>query len=202
MDNEDAILTSLRQHLNPQTIERMSTRIGADPAATSNAVSMALPALLAGLSRNASTPAGATALDSALKQHDGGILGNLGSLFGDGAGTSGGIGAAILGHIFGGKRSSVEAGVGKASGLDSQQIGQLLVMLAPIVMGVLGKMKQQKGLDANQLPDVLGRSATRMEKDSPISGGIASMLDANRDGQIMDDLGRMGTSVLGGLFRK
>jgi hypothetical protein len=28
-------------------------------------------------------------------------------------------------------------------------------MLAPIVMGVLGRMKQTKGLDANRLPEVL-----------------------------------------------
>ena len=61
----------------------------------------------------------------------------------------------LLGHIFGGRRGSVEEGVGKASGLNAAQVAQLMAMLAPIVMGVLGRMKQTKGLDANRLPEVL-----------------------------------------------
>lgn len=199
MEN-DAILDTLKQHLTPTAIQKMSASIGADPATTEKAVSMALPALLGGLARNASKPQGAQSLDRALNDHDGGILDNLGGILGSGG--AGGIGGAILGHIFGSRRAPVEEGVGKATGLDSQQIGKLLVMLAPIVMGVLGRMKQQKRIDASRLPDVLQKSTKRMEQDVPGAGGLASMLDSNNDGQIADDLARMGESVLGGLFRK
>ncbi len=199
MEN-DAILDTLRRQLTPSTIQQMSSAIGADPDATSKAVTMALPALLGGLSRNASKPEGAMALDRALDDHDGGLLDNLGGLLGGGAGA--GIGAAILGHIFGARRGPVEQGVGKATGLDSRQVGQLLVMLAPIVMAVLGRMKQQKNLDASRLPEALDRSTKRMETDVPGAGGLASILDSNDDGRIADDIARMGSSVLGGLFRK
>jgi hypothetical protein len=199
MEN-DAILDTLTQHLTPATIQQMSASIGADPAATSKAVNMALPALLGGLTRNASNPQGAQALDRALNDHNGSILDNLGGLLGGAAG--GGIGGAILGHIFGTRRGPVEQGVGKASGLDSQQVGKLLVMLAPIIMGVLGRMKQQQGIDASRLPDVLQQSTRRMEKQIPGAGGLAGMLDSNNDGQIADDIARMGSSVLGGFFKK
>ena len=149
-----SILDAVQQQLGPDTIQQMSNALGADPNATSNAVSLALPALLGGLSQNAAEPQGAAALDNALNQHDGSILDNLGGLLG-GATGGGGIGGAILGHIFGGRRTTVEQGVGRGSGLNAAQVAQLMAMLAPIVMGVLGRMKQKKGLDANRLPEVL-----------------------------------------------
>jgi hypothetical protein len=183
-----SILDSVRQQLDADTIQQISQSLGADPAATANAVSLAVPALLGGLSHNAADPQGAAALDSALNAHDGSILDNLGGLLGGaGAGAAGGgIGGAILGHIFGARRGPVEAGVGKASGLDAAQTAKLLAMLAPIVMGVLGRMKQKNGVDATKLPDVLNAGREQAEQETP---GL-------------DDLLRMGTSVLGGMFGK
>jgi hypothetical protein len=192
-----SILDAVRQQLGPDTIQQLSGAIGADPAATSNAVSLAIPTLLGGLAQNASQPQGAAALDNALNQHDGSILDNLGGLLGGGGGgggAMGGIGGAILGHVFGKRRGSVEQGVGRASGLDAAQVAQLMAMLAPIVMGVLGRMKQSKGLDANRLPDVLQESRQQGERENP---GLGGMLDQNNDGSVADDLLRMGGSIFG-----
>lgn len=151
-----SIIETVREALGPDTMQQLSSALGADSATTSNAVSLALPALLGGLAHNAAQPEGAAALDDALKQHDGSILDNIGSMFGGaGGGALSGIGGAILGHIFGGRRGSVEDGVGKASGLDAAQVAKLMALLAPIVMGVLGRMKQTRGLDASHLPKVL-----------------------------------------------
>ena len=157
-----SILDEVRQQLGPDTIQQLSSSLGADPDATSKAISMALPAILGGLSQNAAEPQGAAALDNALNAHDGSILDNLGGLLGGGGGASGlgGIGGKILGHILGSKRDPVEQGVGKASGLDAAQVAQLMAMLAPIIMGVLGRMKKQKGIDANALPNVLGEAGS------------------------------------------
>ena len=174
----DSILKTLQQHLGPDTIQQMSSAIGADPAATSGAIATALPALLSGLKGNASNPDGAASLDRALNAHDGSILDNLGGILG-----GDGVGGKILGHIFGSKRAPVEEGVGRASGLDAAQVARLMAMLAPIVMGVLGRMKREKNLDASRLPDVL-------QQGTP------------DDGLGLDDLVRMGGGVLGGMFGK
>lgn len=172
-----SILDAVRQQLGPDTIQQMSGALGADPAATSNAIALALPALLGGLSQNAAQPQGAAALDSALDAHDGSILDNLGGMLGGGGGgLAGGIGGAILGHIFGGRRGSVEQGVGRASGLDAGQVAQLMAMLAPIVMGVLGRMKQNNGIDASRLPEVLQQGREQAEKETPAFGGILDAL--------------------------
>lgn len=194
-----SILDAVRQQLGPDSIQQISGALGADPATTSNAVSLALPAILSGLSQNAAQPQGAAALDTALNAHDGGILDNLGGLLGGGGGGGGGIGGAILGHIFGGRRGNVEQGVSRGSGLDAAQVAQLMAMLAPIVMGVLGRMKQTKQIDANRLPEVLQQSRQQGERETP---GLAGMFDANNDGSVADDLLRMGSSALGGMFNK
>jgi hypothetical protein len=167
-----SLLDSVREQLGPDTIQQMSSALGADPSTTSSAVSLALPAILAGLSQNAAKPEGAAALDNALNAHDGSILDNLGSALG-GAGVSG-IGGAILGHIFGARKTTVEQGVGRASGLDAAQVMRLMAMLAPIVMGVLGRMKQSKQLDANRLPDVLQQSHQQGAAETP---GLGSILE-------------------------
>src|SRR5688500_14533063 len=173
-----SILDEVREQLGPDTIQQLSSTLGADPSATSSAVSLALPAILGGLSQNAAQPEGAASLDKALNAHDGSILDNLGGLLGGGGGGGGGpmgmggIGGAILGHVFGGRRDKVEQGVGRASGLDAAQVAQLMAMLAPIVMGVLGRMKQKKGLDANRLPDVLQQSRAQAEQETPGLGGL------------------------------
>ena len=77
----------------------------------------------------------------------------------------------------------MEQGVGRASGLDAAQIAQLMTMLAPIVMGVLGRMKRTNGLDASRLPNVLQQSHEQGTKD--VQGS---------------DVLSMGASILGGIF--
>jgi len=193
-----SVLQALQQELNTDTIQRFSQQLGTDPAATSTAISAAIPVLLSGLANNASSPAGAQQLSTALDAHDGSILGNLGSLLGSGGGI-GGIGGAILGHILGSRQGPVEQGVSKASGLDAQQVTQLLMMLAPIVMGVLGRMKKDHGVDAQQLPQVLGQAKAEVEQAAPATAGLGGIFDQNH-GQIADVVGRLGASVLGGLF--
>ena len=192
-----SLLDSLKQQLGPDTIQQISTKLGADPAMTSNAIAVALPILLGGLGRNAASTDGAQKLDTALGAHDGSILNDLGGLLNN---PAGGIGGAILGHILGSRQAPVEQGVSKATGMNAQQVTQLLMMLAPIVMGVLGRMKQQQGLGPAQIPDVINQGRAEIEKQAPGTSVLGSILDSNHNGSIVDDVARIGTSVLGGLF--
>jgi hypothetical protein len=195
MDNAPSILNALQAQIRPDTIQQMSERLGTDTASTSNAISMALPILLGGLSKNAANAEGAADLDNALNDHDGGILDNFSALLG-----GGGAGAAILGHILGSRRAPVEQGVGRATGMNGRQVTQLLIMLAPLVMGVLGRMKRQQNVGAEQLPEVLGNANLEMARQSPGIGDLSRILDSNDDGQIADDVARIGSSLLGGLL--
>jgi hypothetical protein len=192
-----SLLDAVAQQLGGNTLTQISQQIGADEGTTQNAIGMALPVLLGGLARNAAEPAGAAALDRALDNHDGSLLDDLGQLLG-GAQTS--QGAGILGHVLGAKRAPVEQGIGKATGLAPQQVGRLMLMLAPIVMAVLARRKREQGTDAGGLGPALQEERQEVQRRIPGAGGLDDVLDRNDDGSIVDDLARMAPGMLGGLL--
>ena len=191
-----SLLDTLTQNLDGNAIQQMSQQVGASPEAVGRGVSAALPLLVSALAHNTATPQGAHALARAVdNDHDGSILDNLSGFLGGGG--SGGIGGAILGHILGSKTGAVQNGVSKASGLDSAQVMQVLMMLAPIVMGAIGKMKQGNSMDAGELATTL--QADQKQVDSKFGGAgslLGSLIDSNGDGQVADDLARLGGGFL------
>ncbi|MEZ4656435.1 MAG: DUF937 domain-containing protein [Caldilineaceae bacterium] len=191
-----SLLDLLSQQLDANTVNQLSRQLGADSAATQTAINAALPMLLGALGRNASSADGAQALNNALaRDHDGSILNDvLGAMS---SGNTADMGAKILGHVLGGKQTSVQRGVSQVSGLDVDTTGQLLAMLAPVVMGALGQTKRQSGLDAGDLSDLLG--GVQKQADSQL-GGLAQLLDLDGDGSMVDDVLNIGSQLLGGLF--
>ena len=119
--------------------DQIASRIGADPAQTRQAISLALPALLAGLQQQA---APGTGLEQAvLQDHDGSILDDIaGYLAGSsnlGPRTTNGTG--ILEHVLGAQQPDVQRALSQQTGLSMSSVAQLLPILAPIVMGMLGR---------------------------------------------------------------
>lgn len=204
-----SLIDQVEQQLGPQGIAQLSRQLGVDEAQTRQAVPAALTALLGGLGREAATPQGAQQLSGALdRDHDGSILDNLGGLLGGagamgGAGGQGGLagmGAGILRHVLGGRQPQVESHLGQATGLGSAKMGQLLALLAPIVLAYLGRQKRQQGLDAGGLGEVLRgeRQQARQRATQSGLGGLGGLLDMDGDGNIMDDLAGLAGGFLGG----
>jgi hypothetical protein len=174
---------------------------------------MAMPLLLGAMKKNVSSPQGAEGLMNALSsKHDGGLLDNLGGLFGGGVDQSViNDGAGILGHVFGGKQANVENALSQKSGLDAGSVAQILKIAAPLVMAYLGKQKAQSNVnDANGLNSLLGSMLGGQPAQN--QSLITTLLDADGDGSVLDDVAGMvmGTSkkksglggLLGGLFGK
>lgn len=183
----------LGQQQGSEAVNQISQQVGASPTVTNTAIQMALPMILNSLANNAKEPQGAENLNSALQQHDGGLLDNLGGFLGgtnSQAASSDGIG--ILGHIFGGNQGAVAQQVSQKSGMDIGQVAQLLITLAPIVMGFLGKKKQEQNLDAGGLQNMLGEQQQTMQSSgNPMMDMVSGMLDRDKDGSSMDDLASM-----------
>jgi hypothetical protein len=182
-------------HLDDARIQSIATQLGVDPAEAENAIQQAMPLLIGGLARNASSDEGADALHSALGDHAGNDIGSvLGSVLG-GGGI--GNGMAILGHIFGSRQDQAAQGLGQASGLGSANAGQLLAILAPVVMSVLGGMSQRQGMSASGLGGVLGQEAQRIGQ-SGAGGLLGAVFDQDGDGQLgLGDILKMGEGLLG-----
>jgi hypothetical protein len=190
------ILDSLAPQLGGNTLTQISQQLGTDEGTAAKAVSVALPLLLSGLSRNASTPDGAAALDQALtRDHDGSLLDTPHQVVSNpNAFNAGGI----LGHIFGQRQSPIQEGVAKASGIDLQSAGKVLMILAPIVMASLARARSAQGANASA-GQVLQREQQQIERQVPGIGGLASILDRNHDGSIADDIANLAGGQLGGL---
>ncbi len=192
-----SIFEQLTSQLSGHT-DQIAETIGADPASTARAIQAAIPLLVTGMAKNVQQPGGASALHSALEQHDGGILDQALNVFSELQGNQGG---GILGHILGANRGAAEQGLAKASGLDLSQIMRLLPLLAPLVLGALGKAKRNHGLDEGGLTDLLGREKAHVQEQQPgLMGMLGGLLDKNHDGSVMDEAMEMGTSLLGSLF--
>jgi len=201
MNSPASLATELMAQLQGAPLQQIAQQLGASPAQTQDAVGAALPLLLGTLGRNAAQPQGAMDLFGALQRDHSGApdLGDLlGSLLGGGGGGQT-DGAAILGHIFGGQQQRAEAGLGQATGLGANA-GQLLQMLAPIVMAFLAKRMQSGGMDAGGLGQVLGQERARVQQQGGLGGGLlGSLLDQDGDGEVgLGDLLKMGGSLLGG----
>jgi hypothetical protein len=193
----NALSQMLMTQLAGAAISQISGKIGADSSTTSKAVAIAVPLLISALARNSSTPAGAEALNQAVaRDHDGSILDDLGGFFSN---TGAANGAGILGHVLGDQRAVAEQGLAQSTGLDAGAAGQLLETIAPLVMGALGKTQQQQGLDASGLSAYLGDQQQQAQASSPdVMGMLGNLLDSNKDGSVLDDVGRIAGKMFGG----
>lgn len=156
-------------------------------------------AVLGGL--GGSTPqAGGGGLGSLAEAVLGGLGGSAPPARGGAAPNAGlgGIGEAILGHVFGNRQRQAEQGLGQATGLGGANAGQLMAMLAPIVMAVLARMNQKQNLDAGGLSDMLGRETQRTREAGGLGGGLlGAVLDRDGDGDVdLSDLLNVGGSVI------
>jgi hypothetical protein len=109
----------------------------------------------------------------------------------------------ILGNILGGSNvPQIQQGVSKATGLDPNKIGALMAILAPMIMGALGKVKRQQGLDAGGLARVLESDRQTIEQRVPEANNISKFLDSNRDGKIdmKDDIAKVGMALGGAML--
>ena len=195
------VLSGLSRQFDSNAIGALAEQIGADHAQTQSAVQAALPMLIAALAKNSGQPGGAAALRGALDQHDGGILDDILSAFGQRATAA--TGGAILGHVLGSRQAPMEQALSGMSGLSSQSAGKLLALLAPIIMGYLGRQARQQGFDAGSLASMLGQADTHARAQQPAGGSLlTSLLDKDGDGSIVDDLGQMGMGILGGFLNK
>lgn len=196
-----SIFETLNQQLGGDAVSQISRALGTDQGATARAVPAALASLMGGLSANASRSGGAEALAGALaRDHDGSILDNLPSAL---AGGQGGTGEGILKHVFGTRRVAVEQGLSQKTGLDAGSTAQLLAMLAPLVLGALGKTQRNSNLNPRDLSDLLGGERRTIERQAPDGLGVlGSLLDRDGDGSVADDVAKMGAGLLGRFLRR
>lgn len=194
----DSLIQTLLSQLSGDTLSTITSQLGIDQGTAEKAIGLALPVLIGSLNRNSASTDGAQALTQALaRDHDGSILENLAGNLGRKEVVE--DGQAILGHVLGERQQSVSSNLSQASGLDSGQIVQLMAMLAPVVLGALGKMQRQKSLDAQGVASLLTQEREQATSQLP---ALAQLLDMDGDGNVTEEVINLGGNLLRGLFSK
>lgn len=203
------LFEQLQGQLSDDLLNQLSQQLGGvSKEQTALAANGVFSTLVNHLAKNASSPEGASSLASALdRDHDGSVIDNIMDLIGGGMSSqqqsSALNGAGIIKHILGNNQGGVIEMISKMSGLDSSKTGNLMTMLAPVVMGLLGKEKRQQGLDVGGLANLLTGEVQRTRQSSnPAMSLITQFLDADKDGSIADDVTNIGMKFLGNLFKR
>lgn len=189
----------LKGDLGSQLISGIGAQTGTTREEATSVVSAAAPVLMGMLQRNAGTEQGAAGILGALNKHDGSILDNLSGFLGSGDFSDG---DGILGHVLGGKRSSVENALSAKTGVSSSKVSSILAMLAPILMGFLGRKSRSAGnvTDSAGLGGLLGSLLGGAGNSGGGGSILSSILDQDGDGQI--GLGDAISAVTGGSKKK
>ncbi len=180
---------------NPDVLSQLGQSVGADADQVSKLTQLGLPAMLEGLKRNAQTPDGAQALANALDQHKDDAVGDLNGFLQQ---VDREDGAKILSHVFADKNERVQNNLARQTGLESGQVSGLLTQLAPLLLGALGNQKKEENLDANGIVGLLPSLGSLLGGSNGGGlSGIASLLDADKDVNILDDV----KGLLGKFFK-
>ncbi len=192
------LVDDILSHLNDAQVSAIAGQLGTDPAQARNAIEHALPLIVGHMAQNASTPQGADALNNALGEHAGFKISDV--LSGVLSGSNGqGIGGAILGHIFGGNQNAANQGLGQVTGLGTQNSGQLMAILAPIVMAALANHAQTQGVGAGGIGGMLAQEAQQIQQRGGVAGGLLNAVLNHGGGNL--DLSNVLGGVLGSFTR-
>ncbi len=201
------LMDLMQFQLSDQLVNGLDRDLGIGNSQKTQAAAMgAISTLMTALTKNASSENGVSALTSALdRDHDGSILDDvLGMVLGQRPATNTRMtnGSGILGHLLGNNQGNVINMLSQMTGLDDDKSMGLLVKLAPMVLGTLGRVKKQKGLDPRGVHDYLSQSQQSFKMTNQNASVFERMLDRDGDGSVADEVLGMGMKFLGSLLKK
>lgn len=169
-------------------LQSVSRELGVSPQQAHSGVEALLPAILGGFQKQTQGAGGLGGLGGLLSQLGGGsLLDNVQAS----APTDVGLGNNVLGQIFGSKDVSrtVAANAASQTGLDPALLKKLLPVVAMMVTGYMAKQHSAPpaggGIGGGGLGGLLGGL---LGGGRSTGGGLASMLDANGNGNPLDDI--------------
>ncbi len=207
MSTSTNLMELLQQQLlqNDTVVETLSQQLGGvekEKAAT--AAQTAITALVTSLAKNATRPENANGLLQAIdRDHDGSLLDHAMEYFSGQFQPSNPKttdGAGILRHLLGDRKDTIAKVVAETSGLEPEKGSSLLEMLAPVVMGALGKTRREAGFGLDDIVQMLTGTVQQQKGSNPAMDMITRFLDQDGDGSAMDDIAGMGMRILGNLF--
>ena len=170
-------------------VAAMAARVGLSPEQTQSAMAALMPAVAGGMAKQVETQ-GTAALNGAAAPAT--ELASGGAIASDAAVEHG---TGILGSLFGSSQvtDAVARHAAAATGLDVSKLTALLPMVATLAAGALGHAGGQGTTEAGggmggMLGQITGGATAGAAPQTGAAGTLLSMLDGNKDGNVMDDI--------------
>ena len=182
--------TEFMKSMGPQVSRQLAGTLGINKQTANQIIPDVLPLILGGLKRQMETRGGADRANHILNKYgDASALDNLSGLFADKVRQDA---DPRLGGLLGDAGVNAAGTMANKLNLDQGTLMKAIVMLAPVVLGALSKKRDQGGLG---------------------SSGIASLIDRDGDGSVLDDVAGFlmqgggqsmsrGGGLLGGLLNR
>lgn len=195
-----SLIDLLTGNTGNQVAEKAENKFGISKNQILALLAVATPLVISYLRNKSQDNKEAEALNNALdKDHDGSILDDTSQL--DARQNEGG---SILSHVFGNEKGNVENQLSQNTGISIDKIGPILAMLAPVIMGYIGKEKQQNNVGAGDLGDLLGgilggaQTQAQQQQSNPLNDILGSVLGGGQSQSSGNPLNDILGSVLGG----
>lgn len=149
---------SLAGQLRGGVPDRLASVLDTDLRDTRRAMEVSLPALIGGLRDKTLETGGPEDLIQILNGPAGDAIDDVEGYLLD---NDPRVGAGVLDNVFGSRGENALTSLGKASGLGTKLLAQVMSMLAPVAVSWLNKKHQQEGFNATELAEYLdGEAAT------------------------------------------
>ncbi|MBO9627222.1 MAG: DUF937 domain-containing protein [Microbacterium sp.] len=184
--------------LSQVPIDDIAEKLGVSPDVAKAAVEQGGAVLLSGLAKNASTDEGSSAIENALKRHEG----SKGVTKVDDVDQE--DGGKIVSHILGSNQKDVTEKLTNSKETAGIDFGKLLPILAPIIMGLIanankGKSSSTESSGGGGIGDIIGGLLGGGNDGGASTGGIGDILGGLLGGGNGSGGGGLG-DILGGLF--
>lgn len=194
------LLDLLTGNAGNQVAENAENKFGVSKNQIIALLAVAAPLVISYLRNKSQDSNEAESLNNALdRDHDGSILDNPSQV--EERQQEGG---SILDHIFGQQKNTVENSLSEQTGISMNKIGPILAMLAPLIMGYIGKEKQQSNTGAGGLGDLLGgilggaQNQVQQQDSNPLNDILGQVLGGGQQQASNNPLNDILGQVLGG----
>lgn len=193
---QNLLLDTVGSLMKGDNLATMTKLIDADSeGAAKKGIVAGASALMATMAQQAQTPEGAAGLQQVMSNLDPGLDNNVSGYLQNPASAKGG---ELLQTLLGNNATGLMSKVSQACKLSPDSVGRLMPALAPLMMGTVSQAVKSEGLGVADLPKYFADQAGFMKTLTPGLMGFLERIDANDDGSIMDDLGRLTDRIFGG----
>jgi outer membrane protein OmpA-like peptidoglycan-associated protein len=191
------LLDSFRSLLTPDTIASVAARFGESDTNVSRGLTSGFGSILMGLLGKVGDSGAMHDVHGLLTQAgaEAGAAGDSTTLLG-GSTALGTLGSRLLSMVFGGTSAGVAEAISRTSGIKTSTASSLLSMVAPAVLGLLGRRVRTEGLSAEGLGSLLTNEAASIRSIVPAGLGSLLGVEAPLAGvrrTVSDDVGRRGS---------